>query len=48
LAAAVVRRYALGPTPFVRDLRTGKKTAKVERVLEGRIEMFLSRPTPEA
>jgi protein subunit release factor A len=45
---AVVRRYALGPTPFVRDLRTGKKTAKVQRVLEGRIEMFLGRTTQEA
>jgi protein subunit release factor B/MoxR-like ATPase len=41
-ALAVVRRYALGPTPFVRDLRTGKKTANVERVLDGRIEMFLA------
>jgi ATP-dependent Clp protease ATP-binding subunit ClpC len=41
-AAAVVRRYSLGPTPFVRDLRSGKKTAKLERVLEGRIEMFLA------
>jgi ATP-dependent Clp protease ATP-binding subunit ClpA/protein subunit release factor B len=39
--AAVVRRYALGPTPAVRDLRTGKKTAKLDRVLDGRIEMFL-------
>jgi hypothetical protein len=38
---AIVRRYALGPTPFVRDLRSGRRTSKVDRVLEGRIEEFL-------
>ncbi|MCY1054910.1 AAA family ATPase [Nannocystis sp. SCPEA4] len=43
--AAVIRRYALGPTPVVRDLRTGKKSANLERVLSGRIEMFLATTT---
>lgn len=43
--AAVIRRYALGPTPVVRDLRTGKKSTNLERVLSGRIEMFLDSTT---
>ncbi len=38
----LVRRYQLGPSPRVRDLRTGYATGRLERVLRGDIEMFVT------
>jgi len=37
-----VRRYILGPSPLVRDLRTHKSTGRLDRVLRGHIDPFLS------
>jgi ATP-dependent Clp protease ATP-binding subunit ClpC len=37
----VVRRYALGPAPLVRDARTGRSTGRLDLVLEGHLDMFL-------
>jgi ATP-dependent Clp protease ATP-binding subunit ClpC len=36
-----VRRYILGPAPLVRDLRTRRSTGRLDRVLQGHIDMFL-------
>jgi hypothetical protein len=41
---AVVRRYSLGPAPLVRDVRTGRSTGRLELVLEGHLDVFLSPP----
>jgi ATP-dependent Clp protease ATP-binding subunit ClpC len=37
----VVRRYTLGPTTLVRDLRSGRSTGRLDQVLEGHLEAFL-------
>jgi peptide chain release factor 2 len=38
----VVRRYTLGPTTLVRDLRSGRTTGRLDQVLNGQLEMFLT------
>jgi peptide chain release factor 2 len=40
----VVRRYALGPAPLVRDVRSGRVTGRLDQVLEGHLDVFLSTP----
>jgi len=40
----VVRRYRLGPSTLVRDHRTGRTTGRLDQVLEGHLDMFLSPP----
>ncbi len=42
----VVRRYTLGPTTLVRDLRSGRSTGRLDQVLEGHLDMFLTPPSP--
>lgn len=42
---ALVRRYTLGPTTLVRDLRSGRCTGRLNQVLEGKLEMFLTPPS---
>jgi ATP-dependent Clp protease ATP-binding subunit ClpC len=37
----LVRRYTLGPTTLVRDLRSGRSTGRLDQVLEGQLDMFL-------
>ena len=37
----VVRRYTLGPTTLVRDLRTGRTSGRLDQVLAGHLEVFL-------
>jgi ATP-dependent Clp protease ATP-binding subunit ClpC len=37
----VVRRYTLGPTTLVRDLRSGRSTGRLDQVLEGQLDAFL-------
>lgn len=44
----VVRRYSLGPAPLVRDVRSGKKTGRLEQVLDGHLEIFLTPPAASA
>jgi ATP-dependent Clp protease ATP-binding subunit ClpC len=41
---SVVRRYALGPAPLVRDVRSGRSTGRLEQVLDGQLDMFLAPP----
>lgn len=36
-----IRRYILGPSPLVRDLRTHKSTGRLDRVLRGHLDPFL-------
>ncbi|MBK8247113.1 MAG: AAA family ATPase [Gemmatimonadetes bacterium] len=38
----LVRRYSLGPNQRVRDIRTGYSTGRLDRVLRGDIERFLT------
>src|SRR5262249_45250416 len=38
----VVRRYTLGPSPLVRDTRSGKSTGRLDLVLEGHLDIFLT------
>jgi ATP-dependent Clp protease ATP-binding subunit ClpC len=40
----MVRRYVFGPAPLVRDGRTGRTTGRLEQVLEGQLDMFLTPP----
>jgi hypothetical protein len=40
----VVRRYALGPAPLVRDVRTGRSTGRLDQVFEGHLDIFLTPP----
>jgi ATP-dependent Clp protease ATP-binding subunit ClpC len=40
----VVRRYALGPAPLVRDVRTGRSTGRLDQVFEGYLDVFLTPP----
>jgi ATP-dependent Clp protease ATP-binding subunit ClpC len=45
----LVRRYQFGPAKLVKDSRTGRSTGRLEHVLEGNLEMFLTLPAaPEA
>ncbi len=36
-----VRRYRLGPTTLVRDVRSGRSTGRLDQVLEGHLDTFL-------
>jgi hypothetical protein len=38
----VVRRYTLGPQPLVRDTRSGKSTGRLDLVLDGHLDAFLT------
>ncbi len=38
----VVRRYTLGPSPLVRDTRSGKSTGRLDLVLDGHLDLFLT------
>lgn len=40
----VVRRYTLGPSPLVRDQRTGRTTGRLDDVLDGDLGAFLQLP----
>ena len=42
--SAVIRRYVLGPAPLVRDLRSGRSTGRLDKVLQGHIDLFLEPP----
>jgi hypothetical protein len=44
VGATVVRRYTLGPSPLVRDQRTGRTTGRLEDVLDGDLGAFLQLP----
>jgi peptide chain release factor 2 len=39
---AVVRQYTLGPAPKVRDHRSGRSTPRLDRVLEGDLDLFVT------
>jgi len=39
---AMVRRYRLGPSPLVRDRRTGRSTGRIDKVLRGWLDPFLA------
>jgi hypothetical protein len=39
LAARPVRRYALGPSPGVKDRRSGRSTGNLKRVLAGDLDL---------
>jgi ATP-dependent Clp protease ATP-binding subunit ClpC len=43
---ASVRRYVLGPTPLVRDRRTGRSTGRLQPVLDGEIDFLLADADP--
>jgi ATP-dependent Clp protease ATP-binding subunit ClpC len=43
----VVRRYTLGPTTLVRDLRSGRTTGRLDQVLAGHLDVFLGPPDAE-
>ena len=38
--AVIVRQYQFGLGTKVRDLRTGRTTSKVDKVLQGRLDLF--------
>src|SRR5581483_4608924 len=40
-APATVRRYRLGPTTLVVDARSGRRTGRLDQVLDGRLDRFL-------
>jgi ATP-dependent Clp protease ATP-binding subunit ClpC len=40
----LVRRYVLGPSPVVRDSRTGRSTGRLDRVLAGDLDLFVLPP----
>jgi ATP-dependent Clp protease ATP-binding subunit ClpC len=40
----VVRRYSLGPAPLVRDARSGRTTGRLDQVLNGHLDLFLTPP----
>jgi ATP-dependent Clp protease ATP-binding subunit ClpC len=44
--APIVRRYSLGPSPLVRDERTGRRTGRLDQVLDGHLDLFLCPPAP--
>jgi ATP-dependent Clp protease ATP-binding subunit ClpA/protein subunit release factor A len=39
----VIRRYVLGPSPYVRDLRVGRTTGRLDLVLKGHLDPFLKK-----
>jgi ATP-dependent Clp protease ATP-binding subunit ClpC len=39
-----VRRYTLGPAPLVRDVRSGLTLGRLDQILEGHLDAFLSPP----
>jgi hypothetical protein len=39
---AFVRRYILGPSPLVRDLRLRRSTGRLDRVFKGYLDGFLT------
>jgi peptide chain release factor 2 len=39
----IIRRYVLGPSPYVRDLRAGRTTGRLDLVLKGYLDPFLQR-----
>ena len=43
----IVRRYSLSPAPLVRDVRSGRSTARLEQVFAGQLDLFLT-PPPRA
>ena len=44
VGASVVRRYTLGPSPLVRDQRSGRTSGRLEDVLDGDLGAFLQLP----
>jgi ATP-dependent Clp protease ATP-binding subunit ClpC len=42
----IIRRYTLGPDQLVRDVRTGKRTARLDLILEGHLDAYLQPPAP--
>ncbi len=38
----IIRHYVLGPSPLVRDLRSRRRTGRLDRVLKGHLDIFLS------
>jgi protein subunit release factor A len=40
----MVRRYSLGPTTLVRDARSGRSTGRLDQVLAGQLDVFLTPP----
>ena len=46
-SSQLVRRYVLGPSPLVRDTRTGRSTGRLDRVLAGDLDLFVL-PTENA
>jgi len=45
-AVKIIRHYDLGLSPRIKDLRSGRTTTQVDRVLKGRLEAL--RPAAEA
>jgi ATP-dependent Clp protease ATP-binding subunit ClpA/protein subunit release factor A len=43
-ASTVVRHYDLGLSPGIKDLRSGKATTRVDRVLKGQLDLLTSPP----
>ena len=43
----VVRRYTLGPQPLVRDTRSGRSTGRLDLVLDGHLDAFLTAAAAE-
>jgi hypothetical protein len=43
----VVRRYALGAAPLVRDARSGRSTGRIDQVFDGSLDVFLAAPPRE-
>jgi protein subunit release factor A len=41
-APRVVRRYVLGPSPLVKDRRSGRQSGRLDRVLAGDLDLFLT------
>ena len=39
---AIIRHYILGPSPLVRDLRSRRRTGRLDRVLKGHLDVFLA------
>lgn len=44
----IVRHYDLGRSPRIKDMRSGRTTTQVERVLKGRVEILRRSVEPEA
>jgi ATP-dependent Clp protease ATP-binding subunit ClpC len=38
---AMIRRYRLGPSQLVRDVRTGRRTGRLDQILNGHLDPFL-------